>query len=540
MSSYRPYRWQRSMSSVLEIPTLSDLNARLRYGGPKVMWPRTRSSLPQYSIEFSRLRPVWRGAPEGLLKLILDPVMFWCTFGTYEGEPIKFDRWQVAWLRNRNRFRAVEKAPQIGFSWLSAMEALHECLLFTDATAGFVSVDMREATEKILYARKAYHELPQNVKSWVPLIRDAVDQLDFGDEARRSRLMSLPATAGVRGRRMSVYLDEIDFYRDGGRDVFRAAMGRVARGGRVTMGSTAFGVDTQLDRTMQGQCQECSRREEDHEGLDHPYLRVFSRARLPWVVVQDEDMLKSIHMSLAELDAEDAAEEYECLRGGSTSDTFPAVLLMRQTHDYEAQDPILWEPSGPAVAGFDVGKSRHPSILSILERGNDRIWRQSVLHQPRKGSLVDGEPLTLPEQHTFLRELMRRWKTMKLVVDVGGIGAHIGQALQTEFGDRVIAMHVGSRPENLPKQDKIEMVTEIKRALEASELQLVQDREQAMQFRRTRKLPNGTVDQPGTSRRTHYDRFWATVYAWYGATAGRGLESAYSHKQLFVISTGRG
>lgn len=490
------------------------LSAKLRYGGPDVMIPTTRPNLPTYTVDYQRLRPVWRVMPPRLIRSFLDPVFFWQAIGEYEGEKIRFDPWQRLWLWNRNRFRCVEKAPQIGFSWLSALEALHEVLLFQDATAGFVSVDMREATEKILYARKAYYELPAMLQDWIPLIRDAVDQLDFGDEGRRSRLMSLPATAGVRGRKMSVYLDEIDFYRDGGRDTFRAAMGRVARGGRVTVGSTAFGVDTQLDKLMQGN------------------ERVFSRARLPWTVVENPDQTSSIEMALSELDDEDAAEEYECLRGGSTTDTFSPGLILQQTHDQEPQDPAEWEPGGPCVAGYDVGKSRHPSILSIIERGSDKVWRQAVLYQPKDDR---GDNMTLPKQHDFLRSLMKKHKTLTLVLDIAGIGAQIGQAMEAEFGSRFIPMYPGSKPQNHAPQDKVEMVTEIKRGLEANELQLCMDREQANQFRKTRKRPNGQVDQPGTSRRSHYDRFWSTTYAWYGASSGNSVQSVYNTKKLIII-----
>jgi phage FluMu gp28-like protein len=258
----------------------------------------------------------------------------------------------------------------------------------------------------------------------------------------------------------------------------------------------------------------------------------FSRTRLPWTIVEEEKTRENIEMAIGELDPEDAAEEYECLRGGSTSDTFSAKLILQQTHPLPPLGLLEWEPGGPCVAGFDVGKSRHPSVLSMIEKGSDQVWRQTVLHEPKTEA---GDNMTLPDQHVLLRNLLTRAKALTLVVDAGGIGAHIAQALRSEFGDRVIEMMVGSRPKELPGQSKIDMVTELKRGLEARELELCVDREQAQQFRRTRIKQGGAIEQPGSARETHYDRFWAMTYAWYGATADQRSDSIYNSKKLVVL-----
>lgn len=463
------------------------------------------------------MRPAWRTLPSRSLRLLLDPVAFWSLFGTYEGDPIVFDAWQVAHLHDYSKLRAREKAPQIGFSWLCALEAVHESMFFEDATTAFISVGLADANEKVMYGRKAIRELPEVLQNLVPLTKDTTDELRFGAGSRLSRIFSIPATSAMRGKRMSVYLDEVDFYRDGGHEAFRAAMGRITRGGRITMGSTCFGVDTQLDKVMAGE------------------ERAFSRSILPWSVAEQPEVLETIMLAKQELDPEDFAEEYECVRGGSTSDTFPAQLMRRSQHDGWTADPDTFEPAGPCVAGYDVGRTRHPSVLSILvDEGG--IWRQRVLHAPTDS---EGGKLSLPGQHTWLRDLMRRVKRMRLVLDVAGVGAHIGEALHEEFGDdRVVMMYPGSKPATLPSQEKAEMVTEVKRGLEAAELELVPDVELAKQFRRTRLLAGGRVEQPGSRKRTHYDLFWSTVYSWYGTRAAENTVSAYEGRGLVVLQAG--
>lgn len=483
---------------------------------PGIQLPTASAQLPLWRPDPRRLRPVWADARGLSWQVLLDPVTFWTVLGTYEGDPIRFERWQVADLRDHRRYRACEKAPQIGWSWTRALEALWEALLFRDVTWGFVSVSEREAKEKVLYARKAYEGLPTFVQRWVPLITESNEELGFGESSRVSRLMSFAATASLRGRRMSVTLDECDFYRDGGKEAFRIGMGRATRGGRVNMGSTCWSQDTMLDQVMQGA------------------ERKFSRARYPADVAEHPDVVEALENAMAELGADEVEEEYYCVRGGGGVTTFPSALIAGATRGAGlALDEL--PPGGRYVAGYDVGASRHPAVLTILQQTHDG-WEQALIDEARDDH---GAAMTLPAQQKMLEELLGRFPALVLVPDVNGIGMQIGQALREQFGARrVLWMQPGSRPPDLPSQDKGLMITECKRALEAGELWLCQDRDQALQFRRTR-LVGGKVEQPGSHKRTHYDRLWAAVYAWYGVAATQGRHSFYADRELIVIGGDR-
>lgn len=488
---------------------------------PEVQLPKPAASLPKWRA--GSLRPIWkkaldlsvkwRGETFPLIDAVLDPVWFWQLFGTYEGEPIVFEDWQVAHLHDGSRYRAREKAPQIGFSWLSALEAEWDCLMFEDATDGFVSVDQREASEKVLYAHKAYDELPDFIKAWVPLVKNSTEELWFGDAARPSRLMSIPATSALRGRKMSVYLDEVDFYRDGGKDAHRIAMTRVTRGGRVTMGSTCFGVDTQLDNTMQ-------------KGKN------FSKARLPYTVATQPEIIEAILIAKEELDEADFDEEYCCVRGGGGAQTFSPDLIRRVQHELGVFDRQNL-PKGPAtILGYDVsgGTGRHPAILTALVHDGDGQWRQRCIEEMRDER---GAGLELPEQEKALREVMDALPAATLVIDAQGVGLQISQSLKNSYGERVIFMKPGSKPEGLEPQDRKELVTEVKRVLEAGEVEIAPDKDQAIQLRRTRII-NGTVDQPGSKKKTHYDKFWSLAYAIYGIRNSQ-RESVYEKRGLLIV-----
>lgn len=440
--------------------------------------------------------------------VLFDPALFWEVFGTYEGEPIVFDSWQRAFLRDHSRLRASEKAPQIGFSWLCALEAVWDGLIHLDSTSGFVSVDQREAGEKILYARKAYLELPEQFHAWVPLAKESSEELWFGEGGRPSRLMSIPATSALRGRRMSVYLDEVDFYKDAGHDAKRIAMGRITRGGRVTMGSTCFGIETELDKTMRTSGN-------------------FSKCRLPYTVAQKPEVQEAIELARQELDDVDFDEEYGCVRGGGSGDTFSVELLRRVQHKLGAIDQENLPSSQPLLLAYDVagGTGRHPALLTALVHDADRVWRQRCIVEIRDRSL--------PDQEAALIELMDRLTSAVLVVDSTAIGLHIAQSLKARYGKRVILMQPGSKPADMDPQDRVQMALELKRLLEAGDLELLPDKEQTLQLRRTR-IVNGKIEQSGSKKKTHYDRMWTVTYAAYGIR-NSSSRSIYERRGLLVV-----
>lgn len=475
---------------------------------------------------------------------LLDPVYFWETLGTYEDEPIVFDRWQRVHMRDFSRVRFREKAPQIGFSWTCAAEAVWEAMLFEDSMTGFISVDQREAQNKILYARKLYDGLPYALQALVPIVRDAMEAIDFGTIERPSQLLSLPATAGMRGRRMNVVLDESDFYKDGGMSAYRAGIGRITRGGRMSVGSTCWGVDTILDRMMKG---------EDAQGEHLDEADVVSTGRFPHVVAEKPIVLEGIEMARKTLDRDDFDEEYNCIRSSGLSDPFSSKLMRECQHtldlapDEDGTNSIIEikpeggmirvypaEEEGKFCAGYDIAKGtgRHPSFLSLAQKIGGQ-WKQIALMQPKTSGKSE---LSLPQQLEWLIELMTRLPHLRLVPDGQGLGAHIAQELEHRFGKRrVLVMLPGSKPKGLKSQDKTEMITETRRVLEAGDLQLMPDIEQIKQFSRTKKGPGGQYVQRGSSRRDHFDRFWATCYLVYGLAAGGSLDSVYRRRGLSVV-----
>jgi phage FluMu gp28-like protein len=498
-----------------------------------------------------RLRPFWREAPDRLMTYLLDPVWFFTLLGSWEDEPIRFDHWQVTDLHDYARLRAREKAPQIGFSWNRALEAVHEAVLFDDAATSFVSIDQREASNKILYARKLWEGLPPIVRRVAcPLINASREELDFGSEARPAIIRSVPSTAGMRGYANNVVLDESDFYRDGGRAAYRAAIGRIARGYRATIGSTCWGRDTILDVIMGG----LDRYAGDDAHQVDVELRAFreigsefSRAVLPYTVSTDPEILAAVELARISSEPEDFREEYECVRGGGGLDTFSPELIRSATHGNALADTDgdlhldlgPWaERDLPMTMAVDVGESRNPSVVSVSVLQDD-AWRQIALYEPVDAT---GQRLGLEDLRVWAIWHADTYPSLTIGVDAAGVGAGTADALERRYRRRFVRIFAGSRPKDLPPQDRREFCVELRRAWEAGAFEIVPSRELSVQARRTRIMPNGTVEQPGSRHRSHYDHFWATAYDWYVARvrSGRRRRSSYEHRDVKVLDVSPG
>jgi len=166
---------------------------------------------------------------------------FITAFGRYDDEPITLEPYQLAFLANTSRFRWVTKSRQVGLSFLLALEALARCHLRPKHTSVFVSYNLSDATEKILFARHVYEELPLAYQK--KLVVDSKTELAFesnGAHHGLSRIISHPSKA-PRGKKGDVLLDELAHYVLD-REVYSGSTALILRSGNQLTGcSTPLG-----------------------------------------------------------------------------------------------------------------------------------------------------------------------------------------------------------------------------------------------------------------------------------------------------------
>ena len=457
------------------------MTSHLPKGNKLPMWREPRNVRPGLANLGERIQPYLR-----------DPVTFIQGFCTWEGEPIRLDAWQVAFLRRKQRFRAFEKSVQIGFSWICAAEAFHRAFVFEDDQSSFVSISENEAKNKVHYVAKLHEEMEPWLRELVSVPTKSKEEIWFGTEGRASVIRSLPASGSLRGRATHVYIDEIDFFRPGqDQDVFTAAIGRVTRARRrLTIGSSVFGEETTLSGIM--------RRGEPGEPNQYPD---FLKAKLPWFVSENEGVLESIVLARRNMPPEDFAQEYECQRTTLLDSMFPQDFIRQHLTDRNPKANEELSADGNYAAGYDPGGSIHPAVLTVFDSPAG-TWEQVVLEEIRGKSLTD--------QQQLLEKLLARCQGMTLAIDPGGLGKQMSEHLEDRFGARVI-------PVNFSPQSKYELAVGIRTALERGDAHLMRDRDLAHQLNRTRRLSGGRIEQPSMGKRTHYDQFWATGLALHAA-----------------------
>lgn len=399
------------------------------------------------------------------------------------------------YLASRATFRVVNKSTQIGMSFISAAEGL-DAAVFENTSSNYVSVNEREARDKIRYARTFYEGIPAavlkiaNNGKAVKLVKDTDNELGFSNGAR---LLSLPASAGMRGRSGNTYLDEIAHY-SGQQDdtkIYDAAIGRTTRSGlRLTLLSTPFGqrgifYDVCKDRDKYP----------DYEPFEFPYT-----------VIQDADWLKSVALIKRNSSSEDAfKQEYECYFIGDSGTYFSYDLINgRIDEKLELLNDIseLSRCTGQLYAGYDVGRKGHASILFVLEKQNKKDGGQLIVR------LI--KPYTNAAWHiqkATLADLLLVPQVKKLSIDSTGMGLQLAEEVRDMAQSRVNMINFVGQKTQLAELAKM--------AFEKNLITLPNDRALKNEIHSIEKnvTAAGVRFDTTENKKHHADRFWAMAMA---------------------------
>jgi phage FluMu gp28-like protein len=444
---------------------------------------------------------------------------FLSAFGRYNGAPISLESYQHAFLSTKARYRCVEKARQVGLSWLFAAEALARAHLRDAFSAVMVSYNRADSKEKIGYVQQLHEELPLAYQK--RRVVDSKLEIAFESNApskRISRIVSHPSKA-PRGRHGDVVLDELAHYGND-REVYQGSTALILRAqGQLTVCSTPLG--------RRGIFWEIARQEV------RPYP-AFWRQRVPWWLcsffctdvpravreapaMPTEERVerfgtKDIRDQFASLLLEDFQQEFEILYADETLSYYPYELILPCTEDDLAlADDFGSFPDlrGRLVAGFDVGRRRDFSELAVFEEIDGR----KVCRMLRS---YDRVPFAM--QEADLRCLLNILPVARLSIDQSGLGMHLAENLRREFPQVV--------PESFTNESKEIWATDFKILLQRRDVVLPRDRDLVAQIHSIRRhvTPSGRVsyDAERSSHGGHADRFWAVALACQKERGGGG------------------
>jgi hypothetical protein len=445
------------------------------------------------------------------LDFIATELGFLTAFAHYNEEPLVFEPYQISFMRTPKKYRWVEKSRQVGYSFVFACEAVARCHLREAHTSIMVSYNLEDAKEKVNYARQIAEELPLAYRK--KPVTDSKTELGFLSNAaskRISRIISNPSKA-PRGKKGDLYLDELAHYGND-REVYKGSTALILRSrGQLTGCSSPLG--------RRGVFWEIARQELRR-------YRAYWRQQVPWwlcryfcvdvpraaveapLMTTEERVAKfgtkDIQDQLDSLLLEDFQQEFELAYCDESYSFFPYELILPCTTDdlVMADDfPTFGDAEGRLVAGYDVGRKRDLSELSIFEERDGKLVCR-LLQRYEKWPFAD--------QEIQLRRMLDTLPIARFSIDQNGIGMHLTENLQRDYAQVV--------PEVFTNESKERWATDLKILFQRRDIVLPKDRELVSQTHGVRRRltasgrPSFEVERD-ESGKGHGDRFWSVALA---------------------------
>ncbi len=434
------------------------------------------------------------------------------TFFSYNDTRVKLENYQLGFLSDESPMRCIEKSRQVGYSFVFALEAVARSHLRETNNSIFVSYNLADAKEKIAYCKQLHEELPLEFQK--KLVGDSKLELAFesnSSSGKKSRITSNPSKA-PRGRHGDIYLDELAHCQND-KEIYKGSTALTLRsGGQLTMCSSPLG--------RRGVFWEVAREEL------RPY-KEFTRQRVPWWLCSDFclDVLKAafeapamtthqrlerfakqkIVTQFESLTLEDFQQEFEVFYSDEAMTYFPYELILPccvvEDEDMCTEFGELAGVKGRLTAGYDVGRRRDASELSVFEEVNGR---------QRCRMLKTYDRVKFETQQHELRALMTIAPVVRLSIDQTGMGIQMAETLANEFPSVVV-------PETFSNSSKEIWCTDFKIGLQQRIIELPRDRTLISQIHSIqRSVTTGsriTFESKDTDDKGHADKFWSCALA---------------------------
>lgn len=434
------------------------------------------------------------------------------TFFSYNDTRLKLENYQLAFLADDTPLRCSEKSRQTGYSFVFAIEATARAHLRETHNAIFVSYNLADAKEKIAYCKQLHEELPLEYQK--KLVGDSKLELAFesnSSSGKKSRITSMPSKA-PRGRHGDIYLDELAHCQND-KEIYKGSTALILRsGGQLTICSSPLG--------RRGVFWEIAREE----------LRAYkgySRQHVPWWLCSDFCLdvktaayaaphlttYQRVHQfgkakivtQFESLTLEDFQQEFEVFYSDEAMTHFPYELILPccviDDEDMCTDFGELANARGRLTAGYDVGRKRDASELSVFEEVNGR-------QRCRMIKSYDRVPFET-QQHE-LRALLTIAPVARLSIDQTGMGIQMAETLSSEFPGVVV-------PEMFTNSSKEIWCNDFKILLQQRGIELPRDRDLISQIHSIQKSVTAssrvTFEAKDTETKGHADKFWSCALA---------------------------
>lgn len=135
------------------------------------------------------------------------PTWFYEILVEFDQKPLVLEPFQIDYLLDDSTFKITNKTRQAGGSLQLALTHFFRAYTRKNYRCDIVSINLKEATDKIKYIRMFWETLPKKYR--IPLEVDNALSIGFHEgKSNLSIINSLAASAGIRGGKKSVVFDE--------------------------------------------------------------------------------------------------------------------------------------------------------------------------------------------------------------------------------------------------------------------------------------------------------------------------------------------
>jgi len=336
-------------------------------------------------------------------------------------------------LADQSKFRLVVKSRQIGFSWTISGEALHKIVTTPNKTVNVVSINQKEASKKIVYAKQFYYTIPGESGFRVPVYTNAEYEFSVHDAPYTSYYESMPASAAIRGGEKDFYFDEFAFIAESPK-LYDAALPATSRGNsRFTVVSTPLGQSGMFFDLA-------------HDRMKYPDYSIHV---VPWweCSIMSRDLVESVALAadfdtdqrvakwgtpaiqgiFANMGLDAFQQEYECNFADESLSFYPWELIVSCARDDLNRQSYV--PGLPYNIGIDIAKKVDKTVITVStideETGNIEIHKTFETQAKYE------------DQTKEIISLIDSVKPQRVSIDATGVGAVIAEQLTSKYGGMV-------------------------------------------------------------------------------------------------------
>jgi phage FluMu gp28-like protein len=480
------------------------------------------------------------------------PTWFFELYTEFDGKPLVLEDFQVRYLLDDSTFKITNKTRQAGGSLMVAYKKAFRAFRNSGYRCDMVSINMKEAIDKIRYIRKMHDTLPKRYK--IPLTVNNATSIGFHEGAKQSIILSIAATAAVRGGKKEMVFDEFGHIK-GAEELLYAAAPAIINGDlTLDVISTPNGDNDPFAKIWFNRPDErgvrafdmfsrhqfiwCDVRRftTDYEAVQNTWYNEYKQNMMYMPQLIEEfatDRLKFFYNSYPWSQFQ---QEFCGVFLNEAAAFFPQALIQKclrppyakgdDIEEKEYLDAWTHRPennTNQVFMGVDFGESsedKDKTSIQILERLPGGL----MLHRYSKVLTKDQYP-DFPSQAEFIVEIYKKFRPQKVSTDDTGLGRGINPLLKRLCPD------IPLEEVNFNYVSKEKMVMDLKTAMEKGNLWLQQE-DVALQGQIRnieRKITeSGRATYHG---KPHDDMFWALALA--------ARQGGYTDFAMYQLGTGK-